>query len=156
MIVRNTRLAGLNRLLQGIQNAAKAEVLVGVPASENRPHEGSGITMAQLASIHEFGAPSAGIPERSFLRSAIIEGQEGISNLISQGVSVYLRDGKQIDLQFYDRIGLYASNLVKDKIVRGPFVPLKEATIERKGSSKPLVDTGALRQSITWVTRNEN
>lgn len=152
MIIKDTKLTGLKSLIENIINAGKPQVLVGVPASENR-ERGDGITMAELAAIHEWGAPSKGIPERSFLRSAIIEGRQDISDLIAQGVSVYLQQGKEVDLAFYNRVGLFASNLVKTKIAKGPFKPLSEATIKRKGSSLPLVDTGALRQSITYVVR---
>lgn len=109
--------------------------------------------MATLAAVHEFGAPSKGIPERSFLRSAIIEGSQQINDIVAEGVKAYARQQKQVDLMFYNNIGLFASNLVKEKIVKGPFRPLSEATINRKGSSKPLIDTGALRQSISWEVR---
>lgn len=153
MIIKDTNLKGLNTLIKTIREAANAKVLVGVPASKNAPREG-GINMAGLAAVHEFGAPSKGIPERSFLRSAIIESQGQISDLVAQGIRSYLNQGKQVDLMFYDRIGLFASNLVKDKIAKGPFKPLKDATIKRKGSSLPLVDTGALRQSISWEVRD--
>lgn len=153
MIIKDTNSKGLNALIKTIREAANAKVLVGVPASKNAPREG-GINMAGLAAVHEFGAPSKGIPDRSFLRSAIIEGQDQISDLVAQGVKSYLNQGKQVDLIFYDRIGLFASNLVKDKIAKGPFKPLKDATVKRKGSSKPLIDTGALRQSITWEVRD--
>lgn len=149
MIIKDTNLKGLRALIQNIKDAGKPKVLVGVPASKNAPREG-GINMAGLAAVHEFGI---GVPERSFLRSAIIENQGQISDLVAQGVKSYLNQGKQIDLMFYDRIGLFASNLVKDKIAKGPFKPLKDATIKRKGSSLPLVDTGQLRQSISWEVR---
>lgn len=153
MIIKDTNLKGLRNLIDNIRNAGKEKVLVGVPASKNSQHGTDGINMATLAAVHEFGSPSRGIPERSFLRSAIIEGRQDISNLVAQGVQVYIRQGKEIDLMFYDRIGLFASNLVKDKIVKGPFKPLSDETVKRKGSSKPLIDTGALRQSITWEVR---
>lgn len=90
------------------------------------------------------------------MRSAIIENQDKITDLVSKGVKSYLEQGKEIDLMFYDRIGLLASNLVKDKIVKGPFKELKDATVKRRrlNSSVPLNDTGALRQAITWETRD--
>ena len=152
MILKDTNLKGLRGLINNIRQMGKDKVFVGVPASSNTLHDG-GINMATLAAVHEFGSISRNIPERSFLRSAIIEGKGKINDTVAQGVQAYLSQGKQIDLMFYDRIGLFASNLVKDKIVRGPFVPLAPATIKRKKSSKPLIDTGQLRQSITWIVR---
>ena len=32
-------------------------------------HEGSDITVLEIATIHEFGAPKANIPSRSFIRA---------------------------------------------------------------------------------------
>ena len=54
------------------------------------------------------------------------------------------------------RAGANAAAAVKKGIVSGapgglPFWPLRESTIERKGSSKPLIDHGDLLGSITYV-----
>ena len=154
MIIKDTNLKGLRELLDNVRNMGKDKVFVGVPASSNTIHEG-GINMATLAAVHEFGSSKRNIPERSFLRSAIIEGKDKINAEVAKGVQAYLSQGKQIDLMFYDRIGLLASNLVKDKIHRGPFVRLSDATVARriKNTDRPVNDTGALRQSITWVVR---
>ena len=38
---------------------------------------------------------------------------------------------------------------MKNTFTTGSFTPNKPATIKRKGSSRPLIDTGHLRQSIT-------
>jgi len=45
----------------------------------------------------------------------------------------------------------YLEGKIKETITegRGEWPPLKPATIKRKGSSKPLIDTGKLRASIT-------
>ncbi len=153
MIIRNTGLKGLRDLISGIRSMGQSKVYVGVPSATNAPHDGGGINMATLAAVHEFGAPSRGIPERSFLRSAIIEGDQKIKDIVAEGVKAYTRQQKKVDLMFYNNIGLFASNLVKEKIVKGPFKPLSDATIKLKGSSKPLIDTGALRQSISWEVR---
>lgn len=149
-ITRNTNLDGLDGLIDVLRALDREQVKVGVPASKNPIHSGT-INMATLAAVHEFGAPSQGIPERSFLRSAIIEGQDKLSDEVANGLRAYMRQGKAVDLVFLNNIGMFASNLVKLKIVNGPFKPLADITVKRKGSSKPLIDTGALRQAITWV-----
>lgn len=154
-VIRDTKLEGLKTLIASLKSANAHEVYVGVPASKNTQHQGGPINMATLAAVHNFGSPARGIPERPFLTQAIIEGKDKISGIVAEGVKSYLNQGKEIDLQFYDRIGLFASNLVKDKILRGPFKELSDATKARriKGSSVPLNDTGALRQSITFETK---
>lgn len=151
-IIKDTKMSGLRGFIDRLKNFNKEKVYVGVPSEANRPHEG-GISMAGLLAVHEFGVPKKNIPERSTLRSAIMENRQELVNLTAEGVRFYNQQNKKLDLQFYNKIGLFASNLVKDKFVKGPFIPLKTATIKRKGSSKPLIDTGELRQSITWVVR---
>lgn len=149
-ILKDTKLSGLRGFIDRIRDIGKPKVLVGVPASENRPHDAGGISMAGLAAVHELGI---GVPDRSYLRSAILEGRGELTATIAQGTVAYSRQNKKLDANFYNNIGLFGSNLVKAKIAKGPFTPLHPETIKRKGSSLPLVDTGALRQSITWVVR---
>ena len=71
---------------------------------------------------------------------------------MAQGFSNALKDKEKI-AQVYEKIGLVASNDVKEYFVMGDFEPLKQKTIDRKGSSKPLIDTSELRNSITWEVR---
>lgn len=42
---------------------------------------------AQIAKYHEFGAPKAGIPERSFMRSAFDENQKKIKKIMAGKLS---------------------------------------------------------------------
>ena len=50
---------------------------------------------------------------------------------------------------------MIARNAVVRKINKGPFTPNAPATVKRKGSSQPLIDTGNLRKSITFVIRDD-
>ena len=47
------------------------------------------------------------------------------------------------------RLGLFAEKKVVIKIGKGPFRANAPSTIRMKGSSKPLINTGRMRQSIT-------
>jgi hypothetical protein len=61
---------GFEAFFDGLRDMAKLRVKVGIQGGEaNEAHGDDGITMLQLGTIHEFGAPSANIPQRSFLRS---------------------------------------------------------------------------------------
>lgn len=46
-------------------------------------------------------------------------------------------------------IGELYTDQIKDKILKGPFKPLSDITIHRKGSSRPLIDTAQMRNSVT-------
>ena len=48
------------------------------------------------------------------------------------------------------RTGQYIEGEIKRKIGSGPFTPNSPATIRKKKSSKPLIDTGHMRQSVRY------
>jgi hypothetical protein len=53
--------------------------------------------------------------------------------------------------QSLNRIGIVAQGDVQMSIVSGNWVPNAPRTIARKKSSRPLIDTGAMRQAVTWI-----
>lgn len=136
---------GARALLERLEDA-KGQIRVGVLGS--KPHDnGSGQTVADIARYHEFGTDT--IPERSFIRSTADKKKKEIEDLkreVARGVA----RGK---FPMSKGIGMIGEEIVAkmqktitDKIPP----PLKAATERRKKSSTPLVDTGQLRQSITW------
>ena len=110
----------------------------------------SGVPMATVAATHEFGVPERGIPQRSFLRSGIHEGKAGQIKLASQYATKIVLGKASLDSGLR-AIGVLVKGQVQDKINRGPFAPLSDETIDRKGSSKPLIDTAAMKQSVKFV-----
>lgn len=71
---------------------------------------------------------------------------------MAQGFRNAMADGTDPDV-VYEKIGLQASSDVKDYIASGSFTPLKQKTIDRKGSSKPLMDTAEMMNSIGYEVR---
>lgn len=122
-------------------------------------HPGSNITMIELAAVHEFGSPKNHIPQRSFIR-ATFERPETYKTLQSMGAKYAkaIVNGKMNAEQALGRIGAWAASQIKATIknrqTTGPDPQeLKPATIERKGSTLPLVDTGRLINAITWLVK---
>lgn len=105
-----------------------------------------GSDLVIYAAANEFG--TSRIPERSHLRAGIDEGKEKIDKFIASSFNRMFagRSTKVIEL---GRLGLLGTSLVVGKINKGPFVKNKPSTIQQKGSSKPLIDTGRLRASYT-------
>ena len=122
-----------------------------------RGGRGVGITVAQLASIHEFG--SGRIPARSFVRSWFDENQRKIRGtllqLMAKEIARAIKTGRPITdatrTRILEQLGLQSVGQIQARISRGIAPPLKAATIERKGSSTPLIDTGQLRASVTHL-----
>ncbi|MDH0032013.1 MULTISPECIES: hypothetical protein [unclassified Acinetobacter] len=107
------------------------------------------IVMADLAAIHEYGAPSRNIPERSFFRASLQLNRSKYGQYLFGQVKPMLL-GKTSMAATWQFLGQEAQADVQTYMVNGKFVPLKPRTIKRKGSSKPLIDTGQLRQSVSY------
>jgi hypothetical protein len=139
-------LPGLKALMKRMNGANRA-VLVGVPAGVS---ETNGTTMATVAAVHEFGSPEHNIPERSFLRGGIRRAAPKLNAVNIDSLRKVLL-GKMTIEQAIEKLGVVAAGEVKREFVVGTFAPNKPATIARKGSSRPLIDTGSLRQAVTYV-----
>lgn len=127
-------------------------VYVGVPGTADDYKDGANQVL--VASVNEFGSSDGRIPERSFLRSTVDEKAQEYSALLAKLVGQAV-DGKITPTQALDRLGLTVERDVKRKIVDLKEPPNAERTIEQKKSSNPLIDTGQLRQSITYEIRKE-
>jgi hypothetical protein len=57
-------------------------------------------------------------------------------------------NGKVNPINGLSKLGVAYEGEMKNTFLVGQFTPNKPATIKRKGSSRPLIDTGHLRQSI--------
>lgn len=146
---------GLNRIIRTLNKDLDGVVVkVGVQAKDKAVRRGKGGSirntdqpLAVVAAIHEFGLGD--MPQRSFLRSAYDENLPMIDKMIQR-----VANGAVFGLgtnAALNQLGNVVQGMVQRKIVDGPFVPNSPATIKRKKSSKPLIDTGHLRQSIRYV-----
>lgn len=143
---------GWKKLGRTLNSLLKPHVEVGVRGEDGARKDG-GISNVEIATIHEFGAPEANIPERSFIRSTV-DGH----------IAVYAKLTKLLARKVYTLklplpaalgiLGVKVSGDMRRQIRNGISPELSQETIDRKGSSKPLIDTGQLVQAITSkVTR---
>lgn len=131
----------------------RGSVAVGLPADAGT-HPTADMSYARLGAIHEFGAPKAGIPERSFLRVPLRANQDQIKNDFKRLLKMVL-DEKLTITAALNQIGARGASISQEAISKGVAPPNTAATKKRKGSSTPLMDTGALRRAITWVVEGE-
>lgn len=115
------------------------------------------LTQAELAAIHEFGAPRANVPERSFLRSTADAKRLEWLALLERTLRLVTAGRLEVEAA----LGIVGQKAVADVVARirrgaGIPPPLQPATIRRKGSDRPLVDTGRLVQSISYEIRKGN
>jgi hypothetical protein len=160
----------VNKVVEGLRLLAVTRVMVGIPA-EKTTREGP-INNAALGYIHENGAPEVNIPARPFL----IPGVKSVQTETVDGLrkaTEFATDGRPdaVERQFH-RVGLRAVSSVKSVIRSKIPPPLKPATVAARrrrskgskyrrkavspGDVTPLIDTGAMLNSITYVLRGNN
>ena len=146
---------GLDDLKNSLKSLGDSQVLIGIPESENARDDDSGITNSQLAFIHSQGSPLQGIPPRPFLEPSIDRNKDLLAiqqkNIINKSLSGD-GDGYREEME---KTGLLMSTKAKEFLTdpANGLAPNSPGTIRRKGSSKPLIDTGSLLNSITYVVR---
>lgn len=141
---------GLFAVLANVREMAGLEARVGIQGKDAaKVHKGTPLTMAQVGAVHEYGSPAAGVPQRSFLRATIDASPDLWTEELSKQLKRVLKEGanpKQAFLVVAEKIRAAVIARIDDHIPPA----LADSTIARKGGeTTPLVDTGALRGSIS-------
>jgi hypothetical protein len=151
-------------LVRELQYLASHQVEIGIFADASRD---GAVPMLVIAAANEFGAKIPKrqarfedlddenpekwviIPERSYLRAWFDENvdvlQATMERLIGQVV-----EGKISGRAALETIGGYVVTHVQAYMVDLKTPPNAPSTIAHKGSSNPLIDTGQLKDAITW------
>lgn len=122
-----------------------------VAQAKREARRGAGMSNVQLAVLHEFGSPAAHIPERSFVRSTFALMRAKYVEKVKAYLVKGIYSGKRTYLEFLGLIGLRMAADMKARFTDSSngWPANAPSTIAAKGSSKPLIDTGALRASIS-------
>lgn len=132
----------------------KQRVAIGVkvgiqgPAAQDTGDRDGDITNVLLGTIHEFGAPSVGIPSRSFIRSTVDESASKYKALLLKAEQEAFK--RKRDPVFFE-LGETALADIQNKIDENISPPLKPGTVAAKGDTLALVDTGEMRGAISWA-----
>ena len=151
-------------LVRELNYLATHKVHIGIFADASRD---GAVPMLVIAAANEFGAKIPKrqarfedlddenpekwviIPERSYLRAWFDENvdvlQATMERLLGQVV-----EGKISGRAALETIGGYVVTQVQAYMVDLKTPPNAPSTIARKGSSNPLIDTGQLKDAITW------
>lgn len=125
--------------------------LVGIPSGA-KPAEKDGkpskFTLAELAYVLEKGSAANNIPPRPFMKQTRERVESKFAKLLRSKLKA-VQSLKQEPLTALKQVGLAYEGEMKASFTVESFAPNAPETIRRKGSSKPLIDTGHLRQSIT-------
>lgn len=166
-----------------LEELAKKTVCVGIPEEENTMHDGianaellyihtNGIrdvsmrramqhdlesmpySKAHELYVHENGSPLWHAPPRPVLEPALDNNKEQMAELMKDAAIVAL-EGGNITPEL-ETIGMQGQNIARDWFTNpaNKWAPNSQDTIKRKGSDKPLIDSGEMRKAITYIVKD--
>ena len=99
------------------------------------------------AMWQEYGT-SRGIPARPFLRNTMYENEARFASFIMPYIQNVMEGGSADEV--FSALGPFMVQAIQRTIAAGGFAPNAPSTIKKKGSSKPLIDTGSMYGAITF------
>lgn len=131
-------------------------ILVGYAEGINHPplqSKGKAIGMAELVKIQHFG--SATIPARPFIEEGILSKKKELKDAIKKSYKTKIKTGKDEN----EKIAQKGVDAIQ-RLVRGGYykqkTPNAKSTIREKGSDKPLIDTGLMINSLTYLVESKD
>jgi hypothetical protein len=144
-IITRTDPAAMRRIRKRMKQLGKKAAYVGLPDSTDGD-------LLMRGAVHNFGSVSQNIPARPWLTEGANEGVDKYKQVARNKVPRVM-DGTMTVQNYYNLLGEIGKSEIQKYIRNGDFVPLAAATIEAKGSSKPLIDTGQMRNAVTYEVK---
>ncbi|MEX4082592.1 hypothetical protein MY977_01830 [Haemophilus influenzae] len=136
---------GLEKELELINKIGKARVKVGVQADAG-VHSESGESLVDIGICNEYG--TAHIPSRPFIRQTFEDNQQALAQYLGRVVENVAKGDDLV--QELSKLGQWYQDKQKKILKSYPWTPNAPSTRRRKKSSKPLVDTSQLVNSIRY------
>lgn len=136
---------GLEKELELINKIGKASVKVGVQADAGI-HSESGESLVDIGIWNEYG--TAHIPSRPFIRQTFEDNQQALAQYLGRVVENVAKGDDLV--QELSKLGQWYQDKQKKTLTSYPWTPNAPSTRRRKKSSKPLVDTSQLVNSIRY------
>ena len=139
----------LQRLQRRYSDAPKI-VKVGFPAGTEAVTVSypNGTRVVDVAVGNEYGTDN--VPARPFMGLSSADINNQCAPILEQSAAALNNNNTQQYDQLLDAAGSVAAGIVKQQITDLRSPPNAQSTIERKGSSNPLIDTGLMRQTVTY------
>lgn len=147
-------------IIKAINELGAKDVLIGIPEGNTDRKTGDPATNALIGYVQEFGSPANNIPARPFL----IPGVQDIQKPASDRLKVAAQRALSGDLSTAEKqlhaAGLMGQNSARAKINSNIQPKLSERTLAARRArgvtrENTLIDTGQLRNSLTYVIRKK-
>ena len=137
------------KFFKEIEKLCKMQVRVGYQQGKDfYEEEGKKVDLLDVAMFNELGTSST--PSRPFMRDSVDDNADSINKFCQEQLKGIANGSKDAETVL-KAIGAMQVGLVQKTIVDGNFTPNAQSTIAKKGSDKPLRDTGLMRQSVHYV-----
>lgn len=136
---------GLAEELAAAQKLANAQVKIGIQADEKGEYK-NGASVIDVAIWNEFGTKK--IPSRPFIRQCFSDNQAAIEKKL-RFYALKVLEGEEPKIAL-SQLGQWYEDKQKACLLNFPWKPNTAATIKAKKSSKPLVNTHQLVDSIRY------
>lgn len=137
-----------------LQELADKKVCVGFQVGKDDYEDG--IPLVEVAFCNEFGTlnedGSVHSPSRPFMRQSVENHVDEITQACGAAAKA-VGSGQMSAQQALSSIGDMLVGVTQNEIRDGEFEPNAPSTIRKKGSSKPLIDSGHMRQSVHFFIK---
>lgn len=145
-----------DQMKRNLLKGSNTELRIGFFESDKYDDSNGNLPVAQIAKWNDQGSEKN--PQRPFLT-----GSAGFMGAVRGGMydSYFIEsmqriaEGTSTFAQEYRRLGPMMKEDVQDLIDKWDSPPNSPRTIERKGFNNPLVDTGLMHDSVSWMVGNE-
>lgn len=147
-----------------MKRVIKSDAYVKIGVLSDGTREGPEIGNVELAAIHEFGSPAAGIPERSFIRRTFHEKAGDVERVIGNLAKLVVAGSLTME-QALNQLGSLGTAWIRNTVTEHRVAPkTTHATdvAKNRRAGKPddaptttLVDTGRMIGALTWAVKLE-
>lgn len=138
------------KYIEALEQLSKVEIAVGYQASRDDYEDGT--SLVEVAARNEFGSDT--VPPRPFMKQSFETHKDQLLKVCQQAVKNVANGGGVQEA--LNMVGAAAKGAIQEEIRDGDFAPNAASTIKAKGSSKPLIDTSHMRQSVQYVIRERS
>jgi len=163
-------------MLRAMRLLTRSQVLVGIPADQGERKDSAAITNAEIGFVQEHGSPANNLPARPFLMPGVRAAQEQIAAQLREAGQKALSGDEAAVPRCLNKAGLIAQNSVRARFADNDWAPLSDKALDKRpaaqrdetgkvikkagksrrerGTVNPLIDSGQLRKSITYVVKS--
>jgi hypothetical protein len=137
---------GWMKFQTNIQQLQRQGVKVGLRSTAGSHN---GVLIVDYAVFNEFGTSK--IPARPFMRRTADQSRQFLAPFVSALTQRMIQNNLSVS-QVMNQLGLFYQDKIRNTIRSSPTwaVPNAPSTIKKKGSSVPLIDTGAMLGAVDY------